>query len=86
MEARSKDWGLSTRRVLLHVFLFCATCVTTTITGAYMVAPSGETSWGYAALAKSTLDGDFVALANGLLFTFTLLMILGSHELGHYFA
>jgi membrane-associated protease RseP (regulator of RpoE activity) len=86
VETEPRDWGLSKRRVLLHVLLFGATCVTTTITGAVMITPSSVSSWGYTAIVRSTLDGDFMPLANGLLFTFTLLMILGSHELGHYFA
>lgn len=72
--------------MLLHICLFAATCITTTITGAYMVAPSAVTSWGYGAIVRSILDGDLMPVANGLLFTFTLLVILGSHELGHYFA
>jgi membrane-associated protease RseP (regulator of RpoE activity) len=35
---------------------------------------------------KATAAGNTEPLLNGLLFTFTLLMILGAHELGHYFA
>jgi membrane-associated protease RseP (regulator of RpoE activity) len=33
-----------------------------------------------------TANGHLYALTNGLLFTFTLLAILGAHEFGHYFA
>ncbi len=35
---------------------------------------------------QATAAGNTEPLVNGLLFTFTLLIILGAHELGHYFA
>ncbi|MBI3650692.1 MAG: site-2 protease family protein [Acidobacteria bacterium] len=86
---------LSTNRILLHVFLLACTAITTTFTGASMalkgapVADDSIISLLFAPITsvlKMTLAGHLEPLFSGLLFTFTLLMILGAHELGHYFA
>jgi membrane-associated protease RseP (regulator of RpoE activity) len=85
---------LSAGRILLHVFLLALTAVTTVVTGAaWSLQSQGEADSVLRALIgphiqllKSIADGQFVPLANGLLFAFTLLVILGAHELGHYFA
>jgi membrane-associated protease RseP (regulator of RpoE activity) len=61
----------TTKKVLFHLFLLCATIVTTTLCSA---------------LFMNGFSFSFAALANGLLFSFTALMILGTHEFGHYFA
>jgi membrane-associated protease RseP (regulator of RpoE activity) len=81
---RTSAWS-----VLLHLALLAATAVTTTVTGAFLSVdvPLDEAD------AVGALLSVFAAalttpeyLASGLLFSFTLLVILGAHELGHYFA
>ena len=62
-------------RVARHVLLLGLTILTTTAAGALL-------------FFDGALSGDAVAraLAAGLLFSFTLLGILGAHEMGHYLA
>jgi membrane-associated protease RseP (regulator of RpoE activity) len=79
---------------MLHLVLLGITCVTTALTGSTITLTTEQISgWisvpllgPYLAVLDQTLQGNFALAANGLLFTFTLLMILGAHELGHYFA
>jgi membrane-associated protease RseP (regulator of RpoE activity) len=60
-------------RVLLHLFLLGLTVITTTGIGSLLF-------WsGY-------FDEIGRAISSGLLFSFTLLSILGAHEMGHYIA
>jgi membrane-associated protease RseP (regulator of RpoE activity) len=85
---------LTAGRVMFHLFLFAATAATTTLTGAALVLnvrtePSSlaEILLGpFVELLRQTVSGNLEPLANGLLFSFTLLTILGAHEFGHYFA
>jgi membrane-associated protease RseP (regulator of RpoE activity) len=74
--------------------LLFVTAITTTITGAVFSLEStseadsilGELLAPFVAIFRQSVEGNYSALAGGLLFTFTLLTILGAHELGHYFA
>lgn len=90
---RTREIELSTPRVLLHTVLLVTTGISTTITGAAFSVQVQDDSSVIGALVAPTLAvlretaiGNFDPLAKGLLFTFTLLTILGAHELGHYFA
>lgn len=90
---KASDIELSAPRVLLHSVLLVATAVSTTLTGAaFAVQVQDDSSLLGSLLApvlavlRETATGNLDPLAKGLLFTFTLLTILGAHELGHYFA
>jgi membrane-associated protease RseP (regulator of RpoE activity) len=92
--ARVQDPDLSRRKIILHTILFLITAVTTAMTGAALyVAPFIPANSIFDQLVKphifvynSTMQGDFMPIAQGLLFTFTLLTILSAHEFGHYLA
>jgi membrane-associated protease RseP (regulator of RpoE activity) len=84
---------LAPSRVLLHIVLFLLTAVTTTLAGAAWAvrAPDSPSIIGQliapvVAVINETAAGNFDPLLKGLIFTFTLLVILGAHEFGHYFA
>lgn len=90
---RTREVELSTSRVLLHTVLLVITGISTTLTGAGFAVQVQDDSSLIGALVAPTLavlretaSGNLDPLAKGLLFTFTLLTILGAHELGHYFA
>jgi membrane-associated protease RseP (regulator of RpoE activity) len=90
---RTREIELSTPRVLLHTVLLVTTAISTTLTGAALSVQVQDDSSVIGALVAPTLavlretaTGNLDPLAKGLLFTFTLLTILGAHELGHYFA
>ena len=86
----TRERDVSMPRARFHLMLFGLTCLTTTITGMAwwaqgQIKPTGvlePITWAM----TETANGHFHALANGLLFTFALLGILGAHEFGHYFA
>jgi membrane-associated protease RseP (regulator of RpoE activity) len=85
---------LASSRILLHLTLLTLTAITTTFTGAFWALGQPVTDDSVLAfllapvtsVIKATAAGNLEPLLSGLLFTFTLLMILGAHELGHYFA
>lgn len=74
------------KRVFVHLLLFLTTCVTTTMAGALLPLVLSE-----ALVLENPFDLINQALVaiwspSGLAFAITLLIILGTHELGHYFA
>ena len=84
---------LTAPRILLHSLLLVATAVTTMLTGATLAVqvPNDSTIVGsllapLIEVIREMATGNFRSLGKGFLFTFTLLTILGAHELGHYFA
>ncbi|HUK91035.1 MAG TPA: site-2 protease family protein [Blastocatellia bacterium] len=93
-EIEPSDIELSRKKIGIHSALLAITAVTTTLTGAAWTIKldSPPTSFigsvlaPHIALFKATAAGHFGPLGAGLLFTFTLLTILGAHEFGHYFA
>jgi membrane-associated protease RseP (regulator of RpoE activity) len=79
--------------LLLHSALLVITAISTTITGAgFAIQVQDDSSLigsllgPIIAVVRETAAGNFEPLTKGLLFTFTLLTILGAHELGHFFA
>lgn len=91
--ARTREIELSPSRVMLHSVLLVSTAISTTLTGAAFTVQTAQDDSVIGGLLapvlavfRETAIGNFDPLAKGLLFTFTLLTILGAHELGHYFA
>lgn len=80
----------SALRLLLHIALLLATAVTTTLMGALLSIdvpmPESDDVMVVVSGLTAAILGSPEYLASGLLFSFTLLVILGAHELGHYFA
>lgn len=92
-QSLTRDRSLAAGEIFFHALLFAATCVTTALTGAAMSVTMQEPRsilgfflGPYIAVVTAATKGDFTPMVNGILFTFTLLMILGAHEFGHYFA
>src|SRR5215216_4918814 len=92
MEA-PRESELSTSRITLHLVLLGLTAITTTLTGASWTVrvPEDSSILGMffapvVAVANETAAGNLQPLLSGIIFTITLLVILGAHEFGHYFA
>jgi membrane-associated protease RseP (regulator of RpoE activity) len=84
---RTREIELSTPRLLLHSVLLVTTAICTTLTGAAAAVPAQDSLFGpILTVLSETAAGNLNPLFKGLVFTFTLLTILGAHELGHYFA
>ena len=84
---RTREIELSAPRLLLHSALLLTTAVCTTLTGAAAAVPPQDSLFGpILTVLSETAAGNLTPLIKGLVFTFTLLTILGAHELGHYFA
>src|SRR5262245_59276230 len=66
------------RRLPLHLLLFCATCLTTTMQGALMAARSS------AEIGAEPTRWALAHLSLGLSFSVPLMSILLVHEMGHY--
>lgn len=77
------DPTLAPTRIVFHLFLFLLTFITTTISGALFPLLLQDTDLVSMLFSLAT---DRAPITNGLLFSFTLLTILGTHELGHYIA
>jgi membrane-associated protease RseP (regulator of RpoE activity) len=86
---------LSTNRLILHAGLFLMSVITVTLTGAAWIGLDIPDKWTYllaspvlttTMLFRETAAGHLWPLCGGLLLAFTLLLILGAHEFGHYFA
>ncbi|HXU36772.1 MAG TPA: site-2 protease family protein [Blastocatellia bacterium] len=84
---RTREIELSAPRLLLHSVLLITTAICTTLTGAAAAVPAQDSLFGpILAVLSETAAGNLNPLIKGLVFTFTLLTILGAHEFGHYFA
>ena len=83
---------LSRRRVRpaerwwLHVLLFLATLVTTTVAGSVLRGTLVlDDAWGLLRGRVTSIGDPVAALTGGLMFSVPLVAILLAHELGHYF-
>jgi len=69
------------RQLVLHVALLAATCVTATLAGALFWVGGGEAINSWEELAAHP-----TVLLSGWPYAVCLLLVLGSHEMGHYLA
>lgn len=74
---------ITTGRLLWHLALFLITAITTTIAGT--IFPYLLQDIDLFTLIRTVTAGPG-PLINGIAFSFTLLVILGTHEMGHYIA
>jgi membrane-associated protease RseP (regulator of RpoE activity) len=85
-----KPSRITVAQALLHVSLLVATFVTTTLMGTLLSLDvpvpedAGLAGFFTAVVGAVTSDGTYIG--SGIVFSITLLVILGAHEMGHYIA
>jgi membrane-associated protease RseP (regulator of RpoE activity) len=82
--------AITPARIFVHLGLLAVTAVTTTIMGTILSVdvqpPEGAGAVEALAFLMQTVVSTPDYLLSGVIFSFTLLVILGAHELGHYVA
>src|SRR5437016_2992037 len=67
----------------LNVVLFVLTCLTTMVTGTFLMTSFNNTFTGFSGFFREVFRSPFI-LVNGLPFSLSIMTILLGHEMGHY--
>src|SRR5437764_9751893 len=67
----------------LYVVLFVLTCLTTMVTGTFLMTSFNNTFTGFSGLFREIFRSPSI-LVNGLPFSLAIMSILLAHEMGHY--